>query len=53
MRHYIKQNEHFVTQSEMWPATETVSEISVKIVGIVDWKKKFLLPIKDRRIKQM
>ncbi len=40
MRHYIKQNQQFVTQSEMRFLTAKVSEISVQIAGITDWKKK-------------
>lgn len=40
MRHYIKQNQQFVTQSEMRLVTAKVSEISVQVVGIMDWKKK-------------
>ena len=40
MRHYIKQNHQFVTQSEMRLVTAKVSEMSVQIAGITDWKKK-------------
>ena len=40
MRHYIKQNQQFVTQSEMKIVTAKVSEISVQVAGIADWKKK-------------
>ena len=40
MRHYIKQNQQFVTQSEMRLVTAKVSEISVQFVGVVDWKNK-------------
>lgn len=40
MRHYIKQNQQFVTQSEMRLVTAKVSEISVKVAGVVDWKNK-------------
>lgn len=40
MRHYIKQNQQFVTQSEMRLVTAKVSEISVQAAGIVDWKNK-------------
>ncbi len=40
MRHYIKQNQQFVTQSEMRLVTAKVSEISVRVDGITDWKKK-------------
>ncbi|MBQ8262242.1 MAG: ORF6N domain-containing protein [Lachnospiraceae bacterium] len=40
MRHYIKQNQQFVTQSEMRLVTAKVSEISVQIAGVVDWKNK-------------
>jgi len=34
MRHYIKQNQQFVTQSEMKLVTAKVSEISVQVAGI-------------------
>ena len=40
MRHYIKQNQQFVTQSEMRLVTAIVSEISVQVAGVVDWKNK-------------
>ena len=40
MRHYIKQNQQFVTQSEMKLVTAKVSEISVQVAGLSDWKKK-------------
>lgn len=40
MRHYIKQNQQFVTESEMRLVTAKVSEISVQVAGITDWKKK-------------
>lgn len=40
MRHFIKQNQQFVTQSEMRLVTARVSEISVQVAGITDWKKK-------------
>ena len=40
MRHYIKQNQQFVTQSEMKLVTARVSEISVQVAGITDWKKE-------------
>jgi len=40
MRHYIKQNQQFVTQSEMQLVTAKVSEISVQVAGTVDWKNK-------------
>ena len=40
MRHYIKQNQQFVTQSEMRLVTSKVSEISVQVAGVVDWKNK-------------
>lgn len=40
MRHYIKQNQQFVTQSEMKLVTAKVSEISVQVAGMADWKKK-------------
>ena len=40
MRHYIKQNQQFVTQSEMRFLTAKVSEISVQVAGITDWKNR-------------
>lgn len=40
MRHYIKQNKQFVTPSELRLVTAKVSEISVQVAGIVDWKNK-------------
>ena len=40
MRHYIKQNQQFVTESEMRLVTAKVSEMSVQVAGISDWKKK-------------
>lgn len=40
MRHYIKQNQQFVSQSEMKLVTAKVSEISAQVAGIVDWKAK-------------
>ncbi len=40
MRHYIKQNQQFVTQSEMRLVTAKVSEISVQVAGVGDWKNK-------------
>ena len=40
MRHYIKQNQQFVTQSEMRLVTTKVSEISVQMAGISDRQKK-------------
>ena len=40
MRHYIKQNQQFVTQSEMRLVTAKISEISVQTAGVVDWRNK-------------
>ena len=40
MRHYIKQNQQFVTQSEMHLVTAKVSEISVQMAGITDRQRK-------------
>ena len=40
MRRYIKQNQQFVTPSELRLVTAKVSEISVQVAGIVDWKNK-------------
>ena len=40
MRHYIMQNQQFVTQSEMRFVTAKVSEISVQNADIMDWRKR-------------
>ena len=40
MRHYIKQNQQFVTQAEMNLVTARVSEIAVQVAGVVDQQKK-------------
>ena len=40
MRHYIKQNQQFVTQSEMRLVTAKVSEISVQMARMSDRQKK-------------
>lgn len=40
MRHYIKQNQQFVTQSEIRLVTARVSEISAQVAGVVDWKNR-------------
>lgn len=40
MRHYIKQNQQFVTQSELNLVTARVSEISVQMAGLSDRQKK-------------
>jgi len=40
MRHYIKQNQQFVSQSEMRLVTAKVSEISVQVAGVTDWKNR-------------
>jgi hypothetical protein len=40
MRHYIKQNQQFVTQSEMRLVTARVSEISVQVAGLADEQRK-------------
>lgn len=40
MRHYIKQNQQFVTQSEMNLVTARVSEIAVQVAGVVDQQKR-------------
>ena len=39
-RHYIKQNQQFVTQSEIRLVTAKVSEISAQGAGVVDWKNR-------------
>ena len=40
MRHYILQNQQFVTQSEMSIVTARVSELSMQVAGAVDHQKK-------------
>ncbi len=40
MRHYIKQNQQFVTQAEMHLVNARVSEMSVQMAGIADRQKK-------------
>ena len=40
MRHYIKQNQQFVTQAEMRLVTTKVSEISLQMANIVERQKK-------------
>jgi len=40
MRHYIKQNQQFVTQSEMRLVTAKVSEISVQMASMSDRQRK-------------
>ena len=40
MRHYIRQNQQFVTQSEMSLVTARVSELSVQISEVLDHQKK-------------
>ena len=40
MRHYIMQNQQFVTQSEMRLVTAKVSEISVQNADVIDWRKR-------------
>ncbi len=40
MRHYIKQNEQFVTQSEMRIVTARISEMSIQVASVSDRQKK-------------
>ena len=40
MRHYIKQNQQFVTQSEVDYLSAKVSEMSARVEGFGDWKNK-------------
>jgi len=40
IRHYIRQNQQFATESEMRLVNAKVSEISVQVAGLTDWKKK-------------
>lgn len=45
MRHYIRQNQQFATQSEMQLVTAKVSELSAQVTGITDWKRKTIKDI--------
>ena len=47
MRHYIRQNQQFVTQSEMSMITAKVSELSVQMAGAIDHQKKTDKAIED------
>lgn len=47
MRHYIKQNQQFVTQSEMRLVTAKVSEISVQMASMSDRQKKTEQKVQD------
>ena len=40
MRHYIKQNQQFVTQAEMRQITAKVSELSVQMTSVSDRQRK-------------
>jgi len=40
MRHYIRRNQQFVTQSEMNLVAAKVADLSLQVTGISDWKKK-------------
>ena len=47
MRHYIRQNQQFVTQSEMSMVSAKVSELSVQMAGAIDHQKKTDKAIED------
>jgi len=47
VRHYIRQNQQFVTQSEMSMVTAKVSELSVQMAGAIDHQKKTDKAIED------
>ena len=47
MRHYIRRNQQFVTQSEMSMVTAKVSELSVQMAGSIDHQKKTDRAIED------
>ena len=49
MRHYIRQNRQFVTQSEMNLVTAKVSELSVQMAGVVDRQKQTEKSMEDIR----
>ena len=40
MRHYIRKNQQFVSHEEMCLVTAKVSDITVQVAGITDWKTK-------------
>ena len=40
MRHYIKQNQQFVSQSELNMVSAQVSELTVKVAGVIDHQKQ-------------
>ena len=45
MRHYIKQNQQFVTRSEMELLSSKVTEISVQTTGLIDKQKQTAMQI--------
>lgn len=47
MRHYIRENQQFVAQSEMNLVTARVSEIAVQVAGVIDKQKKTDKSIED------
>ncbi len=47
MRHYIKQNQQFVTQAEMRLVTARVSELSVQVGGMNDRQKRTEQDVKN------
>ena len=47
MRHYIRQKQQFVTQSEMSMVTAKVSELSVQMAGAINHQKKTDKAIED------
>ena len=47
MRHYIRQNQQFVTQSEMSLVTAKVSDLSIQMAGVIDHQKKTDKTIED------
>lgn len=47
MRHYMRQNQQFVTQAEMNLVTAKVSELSVQMAGAADHQKKTDKSIKE------
>ena len=51
MRHYIRQNRQFVTQSEMNLVTAKVSELSVQMAGVVDRQKQTEKSMEEKTIR--
>lgn len=51
MRHYINQNQQFVSQSEMYLVSTKVSELSAQMAGVVDRQREAECELRDVRKK--